>query len=145
MSYIRIWVHFVWATKNRDRILTKEFRPVLFNHILDNAKQKGIYIDQINGHLDHVHALVSLKSTQKIEEIAQQLKGESAHWTNNKFKKLQHKLSWQKEYFAVSVSESQLSIMRNYIKNQEEHHKRKSFQQEVEAFMKKYNFQRLQG
>ncbi len=143
MSYIRIWVHFVWATKGRSKILTKDFRPILFNHILENAKQKDIYIDQINGHLEHVHALVSLKSTQKIEDIAQQLKGESAFWTNNKYSKLRDKLNWQKEYFAVSVSESQVEVMRNYIKRQEEHHRQKTYQEEVEEFIKKYNFSRF--
>ncbi len=67
----------------------------------------------------------------------QLIKGESAFWFNKQGLTRQ-KLEWQDEYFAVSVSESQIEIVRNYIKNQEEHHKHKTFQQEYDEFIIKY-------
>ena len=143
MSYIRIWVHAVWATKRREKILTDEFRPILYQHILDNAKKKDIYIDQINGYKEHVHCLISLKSSQTIDKTMQLIKGESSFWTNNQFKKLGEKLNWQNEYFAVSFGESQLGLMRGYLKKQVVHHQEKSFDDEVNEFIAKYNFMRL--
>ena len=60
MSYIKIYVHFVWSTKNRELFLTKDIRYNVFNHIKENAKKKNIHIDFINGYTDHIHCLVSL-------------------------------------------------------------------------------------
>ena len=74
----------------------------------------------------------------------QLIKGESAFWFN-KQGFMNQKLEWQDEYFAVSVSESQIETVRNYIKNQEEHHKHKTFQQEYDEFIVKYGFKRFPG
>ena len=142
MGYTKLWVHIVWTTKNRKPLLQKELRPVIFNHIRENATRKGIYIDSINGHLEHVHCLISMESGQNIEEILRLLKGESSFWIN-KNKILPCKLEWQDEYFAVSVSESAVDRVRRYIKNQEEHHRKKSFTEEYQEFRKSYGFDRL--
>ena len=144
MAYVRIWVHAVWGTKEREPILDKESRYKLFEHIRENARTKDIYIDFINGYTDHVHVLISLDAEQNIAKVMQLIKGEASHWANknNIFK---HKLNWADEYFAVSVSESMVDIVRNYIKNQEEHHKKKTFAEECEEFMTKYGFEKMRG
>ena len=139
MAYVRIWVHTVWGTKNREHILQKDNRYSLFEHIRNNAKEKEIYLDFINGYTDHVHALISLDAEQNISKVMQLMKGESSYWAN-KNNLFQHKLYWADEYYAVSVSESMIDIVREYIKNQEEHHKRKTFAEECEEFMTKYGF-----
>jgi putative transposase len=82
MGYMRIWFHLVWTTKNREPILTKEVRWELFSHIRENAENKGIYLDFINGYLEHVHCLISLGSGQNIDKILMLLKGESSYWIN---------------------------------------------------------------
>ena len=108
----------------------------------ENAIDKDIYIDFINGYCEHVHCLISLGSGQNIDKILMLLKGESSHWINkNKF--LQKKFEWQDEYFAVSVNESAVNRVRDYIKNQEEHHKKRSFQEEYNEFMRKYGFEKF--
>ncbi|HNS17882.1 MAG TPA: IS200/IS605 family transposase [Bacteroidales bacterium] len=142
MGYTKLWVHLVWTTKNRKPLLQKELRQVIFNHIRENATTKGIYIDSINGHLEHVHCLISMKPCQNIEEIIRLLKGESSYWIN-KNKILSFNFEWQTEYFAVSVSESAVNRVRRYIKNQEEHHRKKTFTEEYQEFMKKYRFNTL--
>jgi putative transposase len=144
MAYVRIWVHLVWGTKHRDPTLEKENRFNLFQHIRENAQSKGIYLDFINGHKDHVHALISLDAEQTMAKTVQLMKGESSFWANknNIFK---HKLAWADEYYAVSVSESMVDKVRNYIKNQEEHHKTKTFEDECEEFIQKYGFTKLRG
>ena len=70
------------------------------------------------------------------------VKGESSYWINKK-KLIREKFEWQNEYFAVSVSESAVNRARDYIKNQEEHHKKKSFKQEYDEFMRKYGFDKF--
>ena len=139
MSYLKIWVHLVWSTKNRQPLLSREIRSILFPHIKKNAQQKGIYIDFINGHTDHIHLLISLNKEQSIGSIVQLIKGESSYWINQQ-KLTTEKFRWQDQYFAVSVSESGINKVRDYIKNQEEHHKKKTFLQEYEEFMQKYGF-----
>lgn len=137
MPFVRIWVHLIWSTKNREKIINKNLKPKLLNHILENAKQKGIYIDQINCIADHLHALISLDTSQSISKVAFLLKGESSHWVNeNKISPVH--FEWQDEYIAVSVSESQVDKVRMYIKNQETHHRKMSFKDEFDLFIKKY-------
>jgi REP element-mobilizing transposase RayT len=139
MGYIKIWVHLVWTTKNREAFLNKEIRQKVFSHIKENAKTKGIYIDFINGYLEHVHCLVSLGSGQTIDKIVMLLKGESSYWIN-KNKICSTKFAWQEKYFAVSVSESMVNRVRDYIKNQEDHHRKRTFDEEYNEFIQKYGF-----
>jgi REP element-mobilizing transposase RayT len=140
MPFIRVWIHFVWSTKNREAILLDEYRYLLFEHIKKNALTKNIYLDRVNGYYDHMHCLVSLGSDQSIEKIAQLIKGESSFWFNNKSGFKTKKLEWQSEYFAVSVGESMLDVVRAYIDKQAEHHQKKTFTEEYNEFMSKYQF-----
>ncbi|OFX18335.1 MAG: transposase [Bacteroidetes bacterium GWA2_31_9] len=140
MPYIKIWIHAVWSTYNREPFLNEEVRPKVFEHIKDNAKSKGIYLDEINGYSDHVHCTISMNAEQNIATIMNLLKGESSYWIN-KNKLINFNFGWQDEYFAVSVSTSQIDIVRQYIRNQVEHHSKITFQQEYEDFIKKYNFE----
>jgi putative transposase len=139
MSYLKIWIHIVFSTKNREPYLTKEIRQKVRQHIIQNCKEKDIFILAVNGYTDHLHCLVSLGKEQSIAKIAQLIKGESSFWIN-KNNLCSGKFAWQDDYFAVSVSESQFEIVKTYIQNQEEHHTKTSFSKEVEEFMKKYNW-----
>jgi len=143
MPYIKVYIHFVWSTKDRVPYLdSKEKRKQVWEHIRENAKTKGIYIDFINGYQEHCHCLVSLGVDQTIEKIMQLIKGESSFWIN-KNKLTTEKFGWQDEYFAVSVSESIIDKVRDYIKNQEEHHRHKSYNEEYEEFISKYGFEKF--
>ena len=124
--------------------LTKDNKWDILNHIKENSKLKGIYIDFINGNKEHIHCLISLKADESISRSIQLIKGESSFWIN-KNKLAKEKFEWADEYFAVSVSESQILKVRDYIKNQEEHHRNKSWQEEYEEFIQKYNFEKIKG
>jgi REP element-mobilizing transposase RayT len=137
MPFIRIWVHLIWSTKNREKLIFPELKLALLNHLKSNAKGKNIWIDTVNCVDDHVHALISLGAEQSISKVAMLLKGESSHWIN-KHDLIKMKFEWQDEYIAVSVSESNIEIVQRYILNQEEHHRKKSFVEEFDEFMKKY-------
>lgn len=142
MPFVKVWIHFVWSTKNRFPFLTDEIRPRVFQHIRENAKKKGIFLDFVSGYKEHVHCLISLGTDQKISELVKLIKGESSFWINqNKLTKT--KFAWQHEYFVVGVCESLLDKTRDYIRNQEEHHREKGFDEEFELMLKKYGFQRF--
>ena len=144
MPFIKIWIHLVWATKKREPLLTKDIRQLVFKHIRENAVIKNIHVDFVNGHVDHVHCLISLHPEQTISKVMQLIKGESSCWINKNNLCKEH-FEWQDEYFAVSVSESGVNKVREYIKNQEEHHSKKTFQEEYDEFMKKYGFVLIKG
>lgn len=145
MPYVKVYIHFVWSTKNREPFLnTKELRLKVWQHIRENAKEKEIFIDFINGYTEHCHCLISLGVDQTIQKIMQLLKGESAYWIN-KNQLTRSKFEWQDEYYAASVSESILNKVREYIKNQEEHHHRKTFQEEYDEFIRNYGFEKFKG
>jgi len=139
MSFLKIWIHLVFSTKNRKPFLTKDIRYKVHQHIIENCKEKDIFILAVNGYTDHLHCLISLGKEQSIAKIAQLIKGESSFWIN-KNEICKTKFSWQDDYFAVSVSESQVETVKKYIQNQEEHHSKASFSNEVDEFMKKYNW-----
>ncbi|MDM7920923.1 MAG: IS200/IS605 family transposase [Pyrinomonadaceae bacterium] len=129
MSYVRIWVHAVFTTRDRYPYCSSEIRKKLFPHIRDNCRAKDIFLDSINGWSEHVHILLSLGREQNIANVMRLIKGESAHWLNRQgfFK---GKFYWQDDYFAISVSESQVGAVHGYIERQEEHHKAVPFDRE---------------
>ncbi len=141
MPYVRIWLHFNWSTKNRVRIIRKDLKDQLLRHIIDNARSKEIYIDSLNCVEDHIHVLVSLGTDQTVSKIAQLIKGESSHWVNLNGL-LKERFEWQDDYFCVSVSDSAVARVREYIRDQENHHKRKTYEEEYQEFMKEYGFSR---
>jgi REP element-mobilizing transposase RayT len=144
MSYVRIWLHCVWATKNRIHFLNDSNKQTILNHIKENAISKDIFIDFINGHKEHLHCTISLNAEQALSKVMQLIKGESSFWINRN-KLTQGKFEWADEYFAVSVSESQIDNVRDYIKNQEIHHKKKTWEEEYDEFIEKYGFKRING
>ena len=133
MPYIRIWVHFIWTTKNREKIITKDLKHKLLNHIKENSLKKKIFIDTMECVDNHIHILISLSSNQTISNVAQLIKGESSHWVNDN-NIVSCKFEWQDDYIAVSVSDSAVDKVRDYIRNQEEHHRRKVLQKNMSYF-----------
>lgn len=142
MSSIKVLVHYVWTTKNRIPYLKDPIRDSIIAHICMNARQKGIYIDHINGSLEHLHALVALGSQQTIAEIMQKVKGESSFWINkNRMTPL--KFEWQDDYYAVSIGMSQLDTLRKYIRNQVSHHAKVSLEGEITKLVEEYKLERF--
>ena len=133
--YYKIWIHLVWSTKNRHHYLTKDIRRNVFDHILEKTEEKGFSIDTINGHVEHVHVLLKLNPKFAISEVVNNFKGESSHWINSMKLTATH-FAWQEGYSAFSVSESQVAKVRKYILVQEEHHRKKSYIDEIKQLYK---------
>ncbi len=143
MSWVRVYMHMVFSTKNREPFLNAAaLRKNVFQHIKKNAAEKGIWLDCVNGYQEHAHCLISLGKEQTISKVAQLIKGESSFWIN-KNKLTMEKFEWQDDYWVVGVSESHLESVRKYIHNQESHHAKKSFEDEVNVFMDKYGWRFL--
>ncbi len=140
MSWVRVYIHMVFSTINREPFLnSKELRKQVFQHIKKNAEEKEIWLDCVNGWQEHAHCLISLGREQTFSKVAQLIKGESSFWINQN-KITENKFNWQDDYWVVGVSESHLKSVREYIHNQEEHHTKKSFTDEIDSFMKKYEW-----
>ena len=98
MPFVKVYIHFVWSTKNRVPTLNSlDLRQTMWQHIRENAKKKDIFIDFVNGHVEHCHCLISLGVDQTIEKVMQLIKGECAFWFN-KQRLTNQKLEWQDEY-----------------------------------------------
>jgi len=135
----------VFSTKNREAFLnSSEVKKNVFQHIKKNAEEKGIWLDCVNGYHDHAHCLISLGKEQSISKVAQLLKGESSFWINQQ-KLTTEKFIWQDDYWVVGVSESHLQSVRKYIHNQESHHSKQSFTDEINVFMEKYGWNFVKG
>ena len=140
MSLVKLWVHVVWSTKNREPFFNSPLiRRTVFDHILTYGRSKNIQVDFINGHADHVHTLIALGATQTIADVIKALKGESSYWLKQE-KIMPAYFAWQTDYFAVSVSESMIDRVREYIKNQEQHHQNKTFAEEYDEMVKRFGF-----
>ena len=130
----------MFSTKDKVPYLSSaELRKKVFLHIKQNAEQKDIWLDNVGGYNNPIHCLISLGKEQSISKVAQLIKGEASFWIN-KNQLTKTKFIWQDDYWAVSVCESHLNSIRNYIQLQEEHHKLKSFSEEIDEFMKKYGW-----
>ena len=142
MPYTKVLIHFIWSTKNRQHLISNDIKPLLLQHIKDNSTKKGIFIDTLNCVSDHIHLLVSLGTEQTIAKSAMLIKGESSFWIN-KQGLTKAKFEWQDEYIALSISYSAIDKVRTYIINQEEHHKKKTFADEYEEFLRAHHFEEI--
>jgi putative transposase len=140
MSHTKIWIHSVWGTKGRVSILKPHILPLVCNHIVENAEKKGIHIDRINGYDDHIHVLMLLNPECSISRQMQLLKGESSIWANRS-NILRDGLYWAEDYFASSVSEVKLDTVRAYIENQQAHHRKITYVDELNFFLKSLGLQ----
>jgi REP element-mobilizing transposase RayT len=135
-TYSRIWNHYVWSPKDRAAILNSKLIAALIKHYKTRYPKGGdIYVDTVNGVDDHIHLLIGQKPVVSPSKVANQVKGESSHWINsNDF--LEEKFAWQDGFGVFSVSHSQVERVREYIKNQQEHHKKITFEEEYRKFLK---------
>jgi putative transposase len=136
-SYTRCWLHLVWATIERRPLLPKPAATKLSAHLHDYANEKGIYMKINFVNADHAHVLLDLPASKAIDEVVQLLKGESSHWVNES-NLIPGKFGWQRGYGAFSVSHSGVAEVCGYIANQEEHHRKKAFAEELKQFVERY-------
>src|SRR5882762_7947483 len=137
MSYVSSYFHCVFGTKERRPLISPELRERLWPFLGGIARTNEMKAIEIGGMPDHVHMLLSLPSTLPLAKALQLIKGGSSKWVHETFP--QHRLfGWQVKYGAFSVSVSQLDKTIDYIRNQEWHHRKMTFQEEFLALLKKH-------
>lgn len=122
-SLVKVYIHYVWGTKFRKCILLGDARAKVKEHLWAYAGENNVILEALNVQPEHVHLLVLLDRSQRIEDIAKLLKGESSHWINEN-NIVRPKFSWQTGYAAFSVSYQNIGAVKQYIDGQDEHHRR---------------------
>jgi len=136
-TYTSLHYHLVFSTKNRERWIMPESEQRIWAYLGGIAKENKFHPIQIGGVEDHVHVLLCAPASAAPSKIAQLIKGGSSAWIHETFPHLRG-FAWQDGYGAFTVSKSSVENVANYIRNQREHHRTKTFQEEYLAFLKKH-------
>lgn len=132
--------HCVFSTKERRPLITPDLEERLWAYMSGIARENKMKALATGGIADHVHILLSLPSALAIAKAIQLIKGGSSKWVHDTFP--QHRdFAWQEGYGAFSIGISQVDPTKRYIKGQAEHHRRKTFQEEFLAFLKKHRIE----
>ncbi len=136
-SFNKLWIHAIWATKNRMPLVDQSIEQKVYAFISDQLREQGCPVRIINGMPDHIHCLFLLTPQKSIAEVIKQIKGSSSHYINQN-SLTSEKFAWQTGYAAYSVSESVVEKVFYYIKKQKLLHQKKSFQKEYDEFLAVY-------
>ena len=127
-------VHVIFSTKGREKSIPTETRPRLWAYIGGIARTNRFGALMVGGFEDHAHALLDVPAAMPLAKAVQLIKGGSSKWCNERFEK---RFEWQQGYYGVSVSPSQVKAVIRYIQNQERHHAKQSFEDELLDLLKK--------
>jgi REP element-mobilizing transposase RayT len=133
-THLSLHYHLIFSTKDRVAFIHKDWRGRLHAYMGGIINDLGGISETIGGVEDHVHLLVGLRATHRLADVLKDLKSSSSKWVHEEIKK--PLFSWQEGYGAFTVSASQIEAVKNYIANQEEHHRKKTFQEEYIEFLK---------
>ena len=139
-SYTCCYVHYIFSTKNREPVISSEAQDRLWPYIGGIARENGLKSLVVGGTENHLHILLSLSSTITIAKAVQLIKGGSSKWISQEFPSLSH-FEWQEGYSAFSISASLIDKTIQYIRNQHEHHRTRTFEEEYLAFLGKYGIE----
>ena len=132
-----MYIQVVFAVKGRENLITTSWKDELHKYIsgiITNKEQKSIIV---NGMPDHIHAFIGMKPSMKISDLVRDIKNNSSNFINEK-KFVKGRFSWQEGYGVFSYSHSHIENVYNYILNQEEHHKKRSFREEYIDLLQKF-------
>jgi putative transposase len=132
---VYLYVHVIWCVAGREALLTRPVRRVLFAQLQKEAGEKGIKIIMVGGVDDHVHCLLQLLPAQNLAQVVRAIRSLSADWLNGN-KLLTAAFEWEEGYAAYSVSPSGVQQVVEYIGKQEEIHRSKTLDSELQIFDK---------
>ncbi|GIL19436.1 MAG: IS200/IS605 family transposase [Candidatus Jettenia sp.] len=139
-TFSQIYIQVVFTVKGWENLIGKEWKDELHKYIagiIKGREQKPIIV---NGMPDHIHAFVGLRPAMAISDLVRDIKNNSSNFINEK-KLVKGKFSWQEGYGAFSYSHSHIQNVYDYILNQEEHHRKKTFREEYIDFLKKFEIE----
>jgi putative transposase len=136
-SLVKILIHTVFSTKNRTNLIAAEIEKDLFGYMSGIVENNSSKLILANGTENHVHLLISLGKTLSISELIGDIKRDSSVWIKKQDSQLKN-FHWQEGYGAFSIGQSQVSKAMKYIANQKEQHQKKTFENEMRSFYRKY-------
>jgi putative transposase len=136
-TFTQIHIQSVFTVQDRSAIIHKEWKESLYRYVTAIIQNAGHKLLAINGMPDHVHVLFGMRPTQSLSDLMQAIKGDSSRWINEQ-KLIRARFSWQEGYGAFSYSRSQVPAVIRYIRDQEEHHRTKSFIEEYHDLLRKF-------
>lgn len=136
-TYTNLLYHLVFSTKNRLPLITRNLQQDLYSYIGGIIRGEGGTLLEIGGMREHVHLLTKFKPTKPVSGMLNRIKAKASKWVNEEKLKTR-KFGWQDGYAAFSVSESQIASVRRYIRDQEKHHRRWSYQDELRGLLDKH-------
>ena len=136
-TFSQIYIQIVFSVKGRENLIQKEWKDELHKYIAGIIKSKGQKPMIVNGMSDHIHAFIGLKPAMAISDIVRDIKNNSSNFIND-HKFVKGNFFWQEGYGAFSYAHSQIETVYNYILNQEEHHRKKTFCEEYLEFLKEF-------
>jgi REP element-mobilizing transposase RayT len=139
-SLAKIYIHLIFSTKNRERILTDDIGPDLHAYLGGILRDLNSPAIEINTEPDHLHALFIMSRTLSVSQIVQEIKTGTSSWLKKQSSRYAN-VRWQNWYGAFSVSQSGVADVRSYIRNQREHHRRMTFQEEFREFLRRYELE----
>jgi REP element-mobilizing transposase RayT len=128
-TYLSLHYHLVFSTKERRPWIDESWRPRLHEYLGGTVQGLGGYSQDVGGVADHVHLLVGLEATHCLADFMRELKKASSVWVHEEIR--ERRFAWQEGYSAFTVSATARDAVREYIANQEEHHRRKTFREEL--------------
>jgi putative transposase len=131
-THVSLHYHIVFSTKNRFPYIENAWRPRLHEYLGGTVRGLGGVPLQVGGVSDHVHLLIGLKAIHAVADIVREVKKASNSWVQET---VERKFQWQEGYGAFTVSRSDIGGLTDYIANQEEHHRKRTFQEEYLAFL----------
>lgn len=136
-TYTQVHIQAVFSVQNRDCIIKQVWKEELYRYMTGIIQNKGHKLLAINGMPDHVHVFFGMRPTQSLSDLMQDIKGDSSKWINNK-RLIKSRFSWQEGYGAFSYNKSSVDRVIDYIKNQELHHRKKTFIEEYHELLEKF-------
>jgi len=136
-SLVKNYLHIIFSTKQRVPLIHQLVEVELYSYIGGICKEMECFPIKIGGHTDHLHILCLLSKKIALMNLLEEVKSHSSKWMKTKGTELNN-FYWQNGYGAFSVNPSEIDKVITYIENQKEHHKKKTFQDEYRAFLKKY-------
>ena len=134
-SYTANHVHVVFSTHERRKQISADLKPRLWAYMAGVGRNHELVIHEVGGHDDHAHVLMSLPASKSLSSAIQTLKAVSSKWIHEDGAR---EFQWQEGFGAFSVSESNMQRVQQYIQNQEEHHRKISFEEEFRALLRRH-------
>ena len=136
-TYVQNIIHIVFSTKKRRKMIPRDMKERFWSYIAGICKHEKIFVHSIGGMEDHIHLLLQIPPTMALAKAVSTVKSNSSRWMKQEIKDF----AWQEGYGGFAVSKSKVPVVMRYIRNQEQHHKKMTFEQEFRALLEKHGIE----